>query len=107
MVRMRTRGVSYMSGVHEPDEVARIMRTIRHDLSCTSVMVVDSDVDSLVEAAAIALAEGLDVVVRPHPGNVRARAALEHLRTAAVAAEGLRASAPGKVTLIVGNELSM
>lgn len=107
MMGMRTRGVSYMSGVHEPDEVARIMRTIRHDLSCTSVMVVDSDVDSLVEAAAIALAEGLDVVVRPHPGNVRARALLDHLRTAAVAAEGLRASAPGKVSLIVGNELSM
>ncbi|WP_433157030.1 hypothetical protein [Kribbella sp. CA-247076] len=104
---LRTRGVSYTSGIHPVDEVRRIMRVIHHDLSCTSVMLIDTEVDSLMEVARIALDEGLDVVVRPHLPDARAGAVLEHLRAMALAAEKLRASYPSRVTLLVGTEFSL
>lgn len=83
------------------------MRVIRRDLSCTSVMLIDSEVGSLVEAARIALDEGLEVVVRPHLPDVRAGAVLKHLQAMALASEDLRIAAPGRVTLLVGTEFSL
>ncbi len=107
MAALRTRGVSYTSGIHPADEVRRVMRAIRGELSCTSVMLIDSEVDSLVEAARIALDAGLDVVVRPHLPDARAAAVLEHVRVMASAAEELRTAHPGRVTLLVGTEFSL
>jgi hypothetical protein len=83
------------------------MRTIKHELHCTAVMVMDSDVDTLVDACRIALEEDLDVWVRPHLPDQRPRALLDHLHRVAVQAEELRQSHPGRVTLMIGSEFSL
>ncbi|UPK75189.1 hypothetical protein MU582_00705 [Nocardioidaceae bacterium SCSIO 66511] len=105
---MRTRGVSYTSGVHPVDEVRRIMRVIRRDLFCTSVMLIDSEVETLVEAARIAIDEGLDIVVRPQLPDARASELLGHLQRMARAAEELRTVTPERtVSLLIGTEFSL
>ena len=104
---LRDRGISYHSGTHATDDVRRVMRTVRRDLSCSSVMVIDSDIESLVEAARIALDEGLDVVVRPQLADAAANVVLEHLGRMATSAEQLRLEFPLRVSLLVGTEFSL
>jgi hypothetical protein len=101
------RGVSYATGNHDPAEVRRIMQAIRAELHCTAVMLIDSDLDALIDAARTALDEGLDVWVRPHLPDQRLPALLSHLRKAAVRAEELRQAYPDRVTLLVGSEFSL
>lgn len=104
---LEVRGVSYATGSHGPAEVRRIMRAVKAELHCTTVMLVDGDLDSLVEAARTALDEGLDVWVRPHLPDRRLPALLSHLRETALRAEELRRAHPGRVTLLVGSEFSL
>ncbi|GAA1427999.1 hypothetical protein GCM10009616_06600 [Microlunatus lacustris] len=104
---LEVRGVSYATGNHAPAEVRQIMRAIRAELHCTTVMLIDSDLDALVEAARTALDEGLDVWVRPHLPDRRLPALLRHLRRTALRAEELRRAHPGRVTLLVGSEFSL
>ncbi len=83
------------------------MQAIKGELHCTTVMLIDSDLDALCGAARAALEEGLDVWVRPHLPDQRLPALLTHLREAAMRAEGLRQEHPGRVTLLVGSEFSL
>jgi len=104
---LAVRGVSYATGNHAPDEVRRIMQAIKRDLHCTTVMLIDSELDALTDAARTALEEGLDVWVRPHLPDQRLPALLAHLRETARRAEELRRAYPGRVTLLVGSEFSL
>ncbi len=101
------RGISFVTGEHSPDETRRILRAIRRELHCTTVMLMDSDVEVQAEAAAMALEEGLDVWIRPHLPDRRRSALLAHLKATAAAAELLRSAHPGRVTLMVGTEFSL
>ncbi len=83
------------------------MRAIKEELHCTAVMLIDSDLDALIDAARTALEEGLDVWIRPHLPDQRLPALLSHLREAAVRAEELRKAHPNRVTLLVGSEFSL
>ena len=83
------------------------MRTIREDLRCTSVMLMDGDTVRQLEAARIALDAGLDVVIRPYLPDRRRKALLAHLASTADAAEQLRQEHPGRVILLVGSEFSL
>jgi len=106
-VPLTVRGISFATGHHDRDEVRRIMQAIKGELHCTTVMLIDSDLDPLIDAARTALEEGLDVWVRPHLPDRRPPALLEHLRETAVRAEELRQEYPGRVTLLVGSEFSL
>jgi hypothetical protein len=106
-VTLSIRGISYAAGSHDPTGTRRVMRTIRQDLHCTTVMVLDSDVDTLVDACRIALEEDLDVWVRPHLPDRRPPALREHLGRLAERAEELRRAHPDRVTLMVGSEFSL
>lgn len=83
------------------------MRTVRDDLSCTSVLLIESEVSALVETARIALDAGLDIVIRPQLANARPQAVLDHLPRMAAAAEELRLAHRNRVTLLVGTEFSL
>ena len=104
---LAVRGVSYATGNHGPDEVRRIMRAIKDELHCNAVMLIDSDLDALIDAARTALETGLDVWIRPHLPDQRLPALLTHLRETAVRAEELRQAYQGRVTLLVGSEFSL
>ena len=85
----------------------REMETIRGDLHCTAVRIVARDVRRLQLASEAALEAGLEVWVSPtvwdrDPDETIARTAL-----AARAAERLRSAAPGRVTFVVGGELTL
>lgn len=101
------RGISYATGQHPPEVVPEVMRTIREDLHCTSVMLMDGDTARQMEAARIALAAGLDVVIRPYLPDRRRNALIAHLAHTADAAENLRKAHPGRVILLVGSEFSL
>jgi len=101
------RGISYATGQHPPEVVPEVMRTIREDLHCTSVMLIDGDTDTQMAAARLALDAGLDVLIRPSLPDRRRRALLDHLAVTADAAEQLRLEHPGRVTLLVGSEFSL
>jgi hypothetical protein len=58
------RGISYATGQHPPEVVPEVLRTIREDLRCTSVMLIDGDTDTQMAAARLALDAGLDVLIR-------------------------------------------
>ncbi len=83
------------------------MQAIKGELHCTTVMLIDTDLESLTDAARTALEEGLDVWVRPHLPDQRPPELLAHLREAAVRAEELRREYPNRVTLLVGSEFSL
>jgi len=105
--RLPIRGVSLATGAHSVDETRRILRAIRQERHCNTVMLMDSDVEGQARAGAIALEEGLEVWVRPHLPDSRRKALLAHLRETAAAAERLRADHPGRITLMVGTEFSL
>lgn len=113
---MRTLGVCYDAGVVkdipwrprlDARTARREMEIIRHDLHCTAVRVVARDVGRLELATEAALEAGLEVWLSPMvwdrgPGETVARTVL-----AARAAERLRSAAPGRVTFVVGGELTL
>ena len=100
------RGVSYAVS-HPPDGVRRVMATLREELHANTVMVIDTEPETLISASRIALEEGLDVLVRPRLEDARLPALTRHLAQVARGAELLRQQYPGKVTLLVGSEFSM
>lgn len=101
------RGISYLSDQVPEADVRRDLTVIRDELHCECVLVKGSDATRQLEAAEIALALGLEVWIEAQRENARPRAALAHLGTVAAAAERLRVDHPGRVTLVVGCELSL
>jgi hypothetical protein len=113
---MKTLGVCYDAGVVmdipwrprlDARTARREMEIIRHDLRCTAVRVVARDVDRLQLATEAALEAGLDVWFSPTVWNRGADETIAHTERAARAAERLRAAAPGRVTFVVGGELTL
>lgn len=106
--RLPIRGISLFTGVYDADETRRIIRAIKEDLGCTTLMLIgDDDVEAQARAGAIALEHDLDIWVRPHLSDRPRQVLLDHLRATAAAAEALRAAHPGRVTLMVGTEFSL
>lgn len=113
---MKTLGVCYDAGVVkdipwrpnlDAHTARREMEIIRRDLHCTAVRVVARDIDRLQLATEAALEAGLDVWFSPTvwdqgPDETVARTVL-----AARAAERLRSAAPGRITFVVGGELTL
>jgi len=101
------RGISYLSDQVPEQDVHRDLAIIHGELGCDAVLVKGNDATRQIEAAASALDLGLEVWIEAQRENARPRAALDHLGTVAVAAERLRVRHPGRVTLVVGCELSL
>lgn len=103
---LNVRGISYLLGEAGVDDVRRDLEIIARDLHCNTVMVMGRDVERLAEAARVALDLGLAVYVRPDTTERPWHELLEQLEAVATAAEALRREYPGRVTLLVGSELS-
>lgn len=104
---MKIRGISYTVGAGSLEAARRDMRTIRDDLHCNTVMLIGTDTELHIRVAHHALEIGLDVYIRPYLADVPQSAILEHLASTAAAAERLRMSYPGRVTLLLGSEFSL
>lgn len=105
---LRTRGINYEPAGLAPEAVERDLRAIRDDLGCTAVLVNGgAEPARQLAAAERALALGLEVWIQAHRENARRAATLAHLEQVARGAEALRAANPGRVTLAVGNELTL
>jgi hypothetical protein len=70
-------------------------------------MLIGTDTESQIHAARYALEIGLDVYIRPYLADEPPNAILEHLALTAAAAERLRKTYPGRVTLLLGSEFSL
>ncbi|MBM7789064.1 hypothetical protein [Tenggerimyces flavus] len=103
---MRVKGISYtVEGV--PIEVVhRDLRVISDELHCTTVMVLGTEIVGHLRAVRAALEAGLDVWVRPQLVDWSRDDRLAHLMSLARQTEVLRLEFPGRVTLLVGSELS-
>lgn len=113
---MKTLGVCYDAGVVKdipwrPSLDARTarreMEIIRHDLHCTAVRVVGRDVGRLEMATEAALEAGLDVWFSPTVWDRGPDETIADTVRAARAAERLRSASPGRVTFVVGGELTL
>ena len=113
---MKTLGVCYDAGVVKdipwrPSLDARTarreMEIIRRDLHCTAVRVVARDIGRLELATEAALEAGLDVWVSPTVWDQGPDETIADTVRAARAAERLRSAAPGRVTFVVGGELTL
>ncbi|GAB3947503.1 hypothetical protein GCM10029976_076890 [Kribbella albertanoniae] len=102
---LNIRGISYLVG-EDADEVRRDLEIIARELHCTTVMLIDSDGEQLIDAARIALEVGLGVYIRPNVPEMPQAQLLEHLNAVAEVAEELRRAHPDRVTLLVGSEFS-
>ncbi|ADB35869.1 conserved hypothetical protein [Kribbella flavida DSM 17836] len=103
---LQIRGISYVPAA-DPDAVRRDLRVVAESLHCTTVMLIETDPEQLRAAAEYALELGLEVYVRPYVEDRPRSEVLAHLEQTAVAAEQLRRSHPGKVTLVLGSEFSL
>jgi hypothetical protein len=103
---MRVRGISYAVEGVPADVVRADLRVIASELHCTTAMLLGTDVAGLVGAARAALETGLDVWVRPQLTDRPRPERLAHLAEVAQLTEALRREFPGRVTLLVGSELS-
>ncbi len=104
---VRLRGVSYVVVAGFLEAALRDMRAIRVDLHCNAVMLIGPDTESQIQVARYALEIGLDVYIRPYLADEPPNAILEHLALTATAAEQLRKTCPGRVTLLLGSEFSL
>lgn len=104
---VKIRGISYAVGASSPEQALHDMRAVRDELHCNTVMLIGTDVDLQARVARHALEIGLDVYIRPYLADEPHSAILEHLATSAAAAEQLRISYPGRVTLLLGSEFSL
>ena len=113
---MKALGVCYDAGVVKdipwrPNLDARTarreMQIIRHDLHCTAVRIMARDTARLQLATEAALEAGLDVWLSPAVWDRDADGTIVATVRAAQAAERLRSAAPGRVTFIVGGELTL
>lgn len=103
---MRVRGVSYTVEGLPDDVVRRDLRVIADELHCTTVMLLGAEISGHLRAARAALEAGLDVYVRPQLVDWSRADRLAHLTNLARQTEVLRREFPGRVTLLVGSELS-
>jgi hypothetical protein len=104
---VRLRGVSYVVGTGPLEAALHDMRAIREDLHCNAVMLIGTDTEFQIHVARYALEIGLDVYIRPYLADEPPSAILEHLASTAAAAEQLRTTYPGRVTLLLGSEFSL
>jgi hypothetical protein len=88
------------------DDVRRDLKIIARDLHCTTVMLIGSDDEQLIEAARTALENRLEVYLQPHALDRPQPELLRNIDTVAQAAEGVRREYPGRVTLVVGSEFT-
>ncbi|MCG5214758.1 hypothetical protein [Streptosporangium sp. KLBMP 9127] len=112
------RGVNYDVGTNylpggalsrqewRPESMRQEIAAIRDELHCTSVGVYGTDIDRLTQTARVALEHGLHVWLQPRLIDAGAADTLDHLDTAARAAETLREEHPD-VHFNVGCELSV
>jgi hypothetical protein len=113
---MKTLGVCYDAGVVkdipwrpnlDAQTARREMEIIRHDLHCTAVRVVGRDVGRLQMATEAALGAGLDVWFSPAVWDRGPDETIADTVRAARAAERLRSASPGRLTFVVGGELTL
>lgn len=113
----RVRGIGYDAGViYEKDfdsnpsftldAARRDFQAIRDDLSCTAVLIMATDPERLATTAGLAAEEGLAVWLQPRPFDRPVTELKAAVRSAAEAAERLRASG-ATVGLVVGCELTL
>jgi hypothetical protein len=101
------KGISYAVTDIGAEALRRDLRAIAEDLHCTTVMLIDTNPRTQIEAAEYALDAGLDVYLRPYLPDRPRPALLRHLAATATAAEELRRRHPGRVTLLLGSEFSL
>ncbi len=104
---LELRGISYFADQVPEHAVQRDLEVIKHDLNCDAVLIKGNDAERQLTAARQALQLGLDVWIEAQQENQRPREALTHLARAAAGAQELHAAHPGRVTLVVGCELSL
>lgn len=113
---MKTRGVCYDAGVVkdipwrlslDAQTARREMEIIRRDLHCTAVRIVARDIGRLELATEAALEAGLDVWFSPTVWDRGPEETIADTVRAARAAERFRSAAPGRVTFVVGGELTL
>ncbi len=113
---MRTLGCCYDAGVVmgvpwrprlEATTARREMEIIRRDLHCTAVRVMARDTARLELATVAALEAGLDVWFSPTVWDRDADETITRTVRAARAAERLRSAAGGRLTFVVGGELTL
>lgn len=103
---MRVRGISYTVEGVPIKVVRRDFRVMADDLNCTTVMVLGTEISGHLSAVRAALEAGLDVWVRPQLVDWSRADRLAQLASLARQTEALRGEFPGRVTLLVGSELS-
>ncbi len=91
----------------DPVIVHRELEIIKNDLHCNSVRICGLDIDRLVAASGDALAQGLEVWFSPEMWDRGQEETLRYLNDAAIAAESLRQSWPGRLVFSVGSELTL
>ena len=91
----------------DPKVVHRELEMIKNDLHCNSVRICGLDIDRLVAASGDALAQGLEVWFSPEMWDRSQEETLRYLHDAAVAAESLQESWPGRLVFSVGSELTL
>jgi len=113
---MKTLGVCYDAGVVkdipwrpnlDAQTARREMEIIRNDLHCTAVRVVARDVARLELATEAALEAGLDVWFSRTVWDRGPDETIADTVRAARAAERLRSASPGRLTFVVGGELTL
>lgn len=103
---LSVRGVCFDVDEVPDDVVRRDLAVIQDELGCTAVQLVGVDERALTQAAEAALTRGLSVWIRPYAENTRPDEMIAYLDRMAIAAEALHQLHPGRVTLLVGVELS-
>ncbi|WP_370962098.1 hypothetical protein [Amycolatopsis sp. cg9] len=112
---MRAKGIGYDTGFErggrfnrpfDPDLVRRELAVIRHDLHCTAVRLIGTDLDRIDFAAREAAALGLEVWFSPFPWDRRPEEILDQFADGAARAERLREGG-AEVVFVTGAELSL
>ncbi len=93
-------------GLWRPDFVEKELASIRHDLHANSVIVLGSDLERLIDTAAMAAERELFVWLEPRTFESTDSDTLEFVIEVAIAAEALRANYPD-VGLSMGVELTL
>jgi hypothetical protein len=91
----------------DPRVVHRELEIIKGDLHCTAVRICGLDIERLLTATRDALTQGLEVWLSPEMWDKSQEETLQYLTKAALAAEPLRQSWPGKLVFSLGSELTL
>jgi len=91
---------------YHPAVVHRELEIIKDDLHCNAVKICARDIGRLKAASEDALHQGLEVWFSPELWSHGPARTLDHIATAAVAAEELRCRWPRKIVFSVGTELT-